>query len=89
MDIVEDVENKKNDEEEKNQKGNDNKTQENNQRSKDKKEESQEVSVDAGVPEIENYINEMDEDSETLEIEDPSKMRFFARWPCIGDKVSV
>ena len=72
MDILEDIENEKKKEEDKNQSGNDNKPQENDQKSKEKENEDQEMAVDAGVPEVENYTNEIDEETEALEIEDAS-----------------
>ncbi len=72
MDIIENIENEKKNEEDKNQKGNENKPQENDQKSKEKREENQEITVEAGVPEVENFSNEIDDETEALEIEDSS-----------------
>ena len=46
------------------------KQQDGDQKSENKKEENQEMSVDAGVPDVENFVSETDKESETIEIED-------------------
>ena len=65
--LQEDQKNEENkDENQKNQKNHE-------QKSKEKQQEQQEMSVDSGVPELENEARDSDQDTEEIEIEDKSK----------------
>jgi len=73
MDIKDEF-NQEKDQENDDQKNNSNKTQENDSKGKGKQEQNQEMSVDAGFPDVENSSNESHEDSEALEIEGQSNL---------------
>ncbi len=65
--LQEDQKNEENkDENQKNQKNHE-------QKSKEKQQEQQEMSIDSGVPELENESRDSDQDTEEIEIEDKSK----------------
>ena len=70
MEIEEVPENEKNDQENKDKKGLENKPQENDQTVKEGKEDNQEMSIDANSTDSENIANETNKDAETLEVDE-------------------
>ena len=68
------LEEEQNNEENKDQKQKNPKNQE--QKAKEQKQEEQEISIDSGVPDLENEASESDKDGEEIEIEDKSKSDF-------------
>jgi cobaltochelatase CobT len=72
MDIDEDREQQQNKQENADDDNIDNKPQENEQKGKDKSEQNQEMSIDSGLPDVENSAADSDSDAEAIEVEDPS-----------------
>ena len=72
MDIDEDREQQQNKQENADDDNIDNKPQENEQKGKDKSEQNQEMSIDSGLPDVENSAADSDSDVEAIEVEDPS-----------------
>ena len=74
MNLDKNLEEEKNNQENKEQDQKNTKNQE--QKTKEKEEEKQEMSIDSGVPDLENQANESDKNGEEIEIEDKSKSDF-------------
>ena len=75
MNLDENLEEKENNEEDKDEKQKNPKNQE--QKTKEKEQELQEISIDSGVPDLENNeASDSDKDGEEIEIEDKSKSDF-------------
>jgi len=73
MDIEEGFDNQKDDPENKDKKNNDGQPQENDQKNKDKQDKNEEMSIESGVPNVENFATESEnDDAQTLETEDTS-----------------
>ncbi len=73
MDIEEGFDSQKDDLENKDKKSNDGQPHENDQKDKDKQDKNQEMSVETGVPNVENFATENEnDDAQTLETEDTS-----------------
>jgi len=71
MNLDKNLEEEKNNEENKDEKQNNPKNQE--QKTREKDQEEQEMSIDSGVPDLENEASDSDKDGEEIEIEDRSK----------------
>ncbi len=71
MNLDEDLEKDEKNDENKEEKQKDQKNQE--QKTKEKDQEQQEMSIESGVPDLENQAKESDQDGEEIEIEDQSK----------------
>ena len=74
MNLDENLEEKENNKEDKEEKQKNPKNQE--QEAKEKEKEEQEMSIDSGVPDLENEASESDKDGKEIEIEDESKSDF-------------
>ncbi len=70
MDIDEGFEPDSNEQDNRDKTEKDKKPQQNEQKSKEKQEDNQEMSIDTGVPELENFTKDSDEEGETLELEE-------------------
>ena len=74
MNLDESLEEEKSNEKNKDEKQENPKNQE--RKAKEKEQEQQEMSIDSGVPDLENQASESDQDGEEIEIEDKSKSNF-------------
>jgi len=72
MNLDESIDEKEKNEENKEEKHNDQRNQEHKTK-EEKEQEQQEMSIDAGVPDLENVAKDSDKDGEEIEIEDKSK----------------
>ncbi len=71
MNLDENLEEEENNQENKEENQKDQKNQE--QKTREKEQEEQEMSIDSGVPDLENQTSESDQDGQEIEIEDKSK----------------
>mgnify|MGYP003952168715 FL=1 len=74
MNLDESLEEEKSNEKNKDEKQENPKNQE--RKAKEKEQEEQEMSIDSGIPDLENQASESDQDGEEIEIEDKSKSNF-------------
>ena len=72
MDIDENLNNQETDQKENEEKGLDNKPNENQNKTVETQDKKQEMSIDAGAPDVENYANESDKADDTLELDSSS-----------------
>ena len=70
MNIDEDIENPKQNQEGENEKNSENKAENNDKRSKEDKQENQEMSIETGTPDLDNQTNDSDARDETIDVED-------------------